>query len=125
MIRSAISIFFASPFILAYGLWYLYTAAQLLSEEDNRKLLVVVSGVFLPLSVFLFIGFNPTIYIGDTCMGIYLIALIVATLAMLKARIFPPFFMDKFIVSLLFIIPSALVFIGLLPPALEFYGIIK
>jgi hypothetical protein len=122
MVGNLLAAFCGSPIAFIYGAWYLYEASHLISDDEREKLVVLLLIVFSPLLPFLLINITYA-NLGTAIIGLYAFALICIFLFILKAEIFPAFFIDKLTFSFILLIPSAIIFILYIPRYLIRFGI--
>ena len=127
MVGNVFAAFFASPFVIVYGFWYLYSATHMLSPEEKpnvNKLLAFIAASFFIFIIYYFSSFEQ-IYYGTVISNLFVYFFGLACLIFIafQADMIPVFFLDKLIVSLLLIVPSSFVFFIFLPGFLDFFGI--
>jgi hypothetical protein len=126
-VGNVVGSFFISPFLIAYGFWYLYSATHMLSPEEKpnvSKILVFIAASYFIFIIYYFSSFEE-IYYGAVISNLFVYFFGLACLIFIayQADMIPAFFLDKLIVSLLLIIPSSFVFLIFLPAFLDFFGI--
>lgn len=129
MVGNVFAAFFASPFVMAYGFWYLYSATHMLSPEEKpkvNKILAFIATSFFICIIYCFSS-REQLYYGTiiSILFVYFLGLACLIFIAYQADMIPVFFLDKLLFSLLLIVPSSFVFLIFLPAFLDFFRIGK